>query len=96
MTDLKRLVLDFRGEAGELVMRVLYRSSLDGPNPGTVRRRRQVQDLAREGLSAALEALEGRVDVVGTSGFTTREDIFLCTAKDAVRPDEHKIVKKGA
>jgi hypothetical protein len=40
--------------------------------------------------------VKGRVDVVGTSGFTTREDIVLCTAKGDARPDEHKTVKKGA
>jgi hypothetical protein len=43
------LVLDYR--SGELVIRALYRSSLDAPNPGTVRRQRQVVDLTREGLS---------------------------------------------
>jgi hypothetical protein len=71
---LQRLVLDYR--SGELVIRALYRSSLDGPNPGTVRRQRQVEDLTREGLSTALEALEGRVDVVGTSGYSVREDLL--------------------
>jgi hypothetical protein len=95
MSQLQRLVVDFRNEE-ELAVRCLYRSSLDAPNPGTARRRRQVENLAREGLSAALEALEGRVDMVGTSGFATREDIFLCTAKGVVRPDEHKRLKKGA
>ena len=93
MTDLKRLVLDFR--TGRITARPLdYSEGESGPN--TKGRRREVTDLAREGLSAALEALEGRVDVVGTSGFTTREDIFLCTTKGAARPDEHKTVKKGA
>jgi hypothetical protein len=38
MTELKRLVLDYR--SGELVTRVLYRSSLDGPGPNTKARRR--------------------------------------------------------
>jgi hypothetical protein len=43
--QLQRLVLDFRSD--EIVVRVLYRRSLqDGPNPGTVRRRREVEDLA--------------------------------------------------
>ena len=91
---LKRLVLDFR--SGELVTRVLYRSSLDGPNTGTKARQREVTDLTREGLRQALAALEGRVDIVGTSGFTTREDIVLCTAKGVAHLDEHKTVKKGA
>jgi hypothetical protein len=93
MTELQRLVLDFR--ADELVVRCLYRTE-GGAGPNTKGRRREVSGLTREGLSTVLEALEGRVDVVGTSGFTTREDIFLCTTKGAARPDEHKTVKKGA
>ena len=60
--SLQRLVLDFR--TGELVVRCLYCSKGDS-NPGTKTRRREVLDLTRGGLSAALEALEGRVDVVG-------------------------------
>jgi hypothetical protein len=91
---LQRLVLDFR--AGELVVRCLYRSSLDAPNPNTKARAREVTELAREGLRQALASLEGRVDVVGTSGFTTREDIVLCTAKGVAHLDEHKKMKKGA
>jgi hypothetical protein len=47
---LQRLVLDYR--SGELVMRILYRSEAD-TNPGIVRRRRQVEDLTREGLRHA-------------------------------------------
>ena len=74
MTQLQRLIVDYR--SGELILRVLYRSSLDAPKPGTVRRRRQVEGLTREGLSTALKALEGRVDVVGTSGFSQREDLL--------------------
>ena len=91
---LKRLVLDFR--SGELVTRVLYRSSLDGPNTGTKARQREVTDLTREGLRQALFSLEGRVDIVGTSGLTTREDIVLCSAKDARLKNEHKTGQKGA
>ena len=53
---LQRLVLDYR--IGELVLRVLYRRQ-DGPNPGTKARRREVEDLAREGLRQALDALGG-------------------------------------
>ena len=87
MKKLQRLVLDYRGD--ELVVRCLYRSVVDGPNPGTVRRRREVEDLARSGLRDALEALEGRVDVVGTSGFTQREDVILLTTS----PDAAKLVK---
>jgi hypothetical protein len=71
---LQRLVLDYR--AGELVLRVLYRSQ-DGPNTGTKARRREVAGLAKSGLQDALEALDGDVEVVGTSGFTTREDVLL-------------------
>jgi hypothetical protein len=89
MTDLKRLVLDYR--SGELVVRCLYRTEGEA-GPNTKARRREVSELTREGLSAALEALDGRVDVVGTSGFTTREDIVLCTTKGDTRRNEHKTV----
>jgi hypothetical protein len=75
MTQLQRLVLDFRNDE-EIVLRCLYRSSLDAPNPGTGRRRRQAEDLVREGLHQALAALEGDAELVGTSGFTTREDLL--------------------
>jgi len=74
MTDqLQRIVIDLRQE--EMSLRVLYRTKGE-VNPGTKARRREVEDLCREGLRQALEALEGRVDVVGVSGFTTREDIL--------------------
>jgi hypothetical protein len=72
---LQRLVLEFRD--GELIARVLYRSSLDGPNPSTKARAREVSALARSSLQDALEALEGGAnELVGTSGFTTREDLL--------------------
>ena len=87
MNGLKRLVLDFRID--ELIVRCLYRSQ-DEDGPNTKVRRREVTQLTREGLGAALEALEERVDVVGTSGFTTREDVFLCTTNGGAAPDEHK------
>jgi hypothetical protein len=90
---LQRIVLDYR--SGELVVRCLY-SSQDGPNPGTKARTRTVVDLTRQGLRQALASLEGRVDMVGTSRFTTREDIVLCTAKGVAHLDEHKEMKKGA
>jgi hypothetical protein len=84
MTDLKRLVLDYRSEAGELVMRVLY-STHDGPNPGTVRWRREVKALVCEGLQDALTALQdGDVTMCGTSGFTTREDILSIASPSTV------------
>jgi hypothetical protein len=90
---LQRLVIDYR--TGELVVRCLYRTEGEaGPNAKA--RRREVTELAGEGLGAALEALEGRVDVVGTSGFTTREDIFLCTTKRDMPLSEHKTRAKGA
>ncbi len=88
--SLQRLVLDFR--SGEIVARVLYRRSLqDGPNPGTKARRREVTALARTGLTQALKALdsEAGVECVGTSGFTTREDVLLAT----ISPDTAKLVK---
>jgi hypothetical protein len=91
--QLQRLVITFKPE--ETVMHALYRTQ-DGPSPNTKGRRREVTDLTREGLRQALASLEGRVDVVGTSGFTTREDIVLCTAKGVAQLDEHKTVKKGA
>jgi hypothetical protein len=69
-------------------VRCLYRSQ-DEAGPNTKARRREVTELTREGLSAALEALEGRVDVVGASGFTQREDVLLATAS----PDADKLVK---
>jgi hypothetical protein len=78
VTQLQRIVIEMK--SGELVLRVLYRSKGES-NPGTKARTREVTDLACSGLRDALEALEGRVDVVGTSGFTTCEDIVLCTAK---------------
>ena len=69
--SLQRLVITFKPECVEA--RALYRSQ-DGPNPGTVRRRREVEDLVRTGLQDALRALEGDVTMAGTSGFETRED----------------------
>jgi len=89
---LQRLVLDYR--TGELVLRVLYRRQ-DGPNPGTKARAREVSGLVREGLREALRALEGDVEVVGTSGFTTREDVLLATASPAV-DKQAKAKLKGA
>jgi hypothetical protein len=71
---LQRLVLDFRNS--ELVVRCLYRSQ-DGAGPSTKARSREVTALVRTGLEQALESLQGAgVEVVGTSGFTTREDIL--------------------
>ena len=74
-------------------MRCRYRSQ-DEAGPNTKARRREVTELTRESLSAALEALEGRVDVVGASGFTQREDVLLATSS----PDALETVQqvKGA
>jgi hypothetical protein len=94
MTQLQRLIITFKPE--ETIMHALYRSQ-DGPNPGTKARRREVTNLTREGLRRTLASLEARVDIVGASGFTTREDVVLCTTdKGDTRLDEHKTVKKGA
>jgi hypothetical protein len=94
MTEgLQRLVLDFR--TGEVVVRCLYRSQ-DGAGPSTKVRTREVTALVRTGLLQALEALEGGAECVGTSGFTTREDIVLCTTKGEATPSEHKKTMKGA
>ena len=71
-------------------MRVLYRSE-DGLNPGTKARTRGVAELARTGLQDALEALEGGAECVGTSGFTTREDILSLP-----RPDEPTAARRAA
>ena len=91
MTELKRLVLTFK--PGELIVHTRYRSKGE-TNPGTVRRRREVEDLVRGGHGAALEALEGRVDVVGTSGYTPREYTILCTSRNL--EIVHKTGKRGA
>jgi hypothetical protein len=57
----------------ELVVHALYRTQ-DGPGPDTKARRKHVTELARNGLTQALEALRG-AECVGTSGFTTKEDV---------------------
>ncbi len=85
---LQRLALDFRG--GEIVVRCLYRRSLeDAPGLSTKRREREVAELTREGLREALRALEGRVDVVGTSGYSVREDIMVAEVRSGqAKPDK--------
>jgi len=70
---LQRLVLTFK--PGGLEVRTLYRSK-SGPNPGTKARRREVSELVRTGLQDALEALEGDVEDLGTSGYEVREDVL--------------------
>jgi hypothetical protein len=87
--SLERLVLDFRNDE-EIVVRCLYRRSLeDAPGPSTKRREREVAELTREGLREALRALEGRVDVVGTSGYSVREDIMVAEVRSGqAKPDK--------
>jgi len=68
MNELQRLVLDYRSEAGELVIRCLYRSQ-GGAGPSTKARAREGTALIRTGLQDALEPLEAGAECVGTSGF---------------------------
>ena len=82
MTQLQRLVLDFR--TGELVIRCLYRTE-GSAGPNTKGRLREVSGLVRTGLQDALEALEAGAECVGTSGFTTREDILSLPRPDHAR-----------
>jgi hypothetical protein len=86
--QLQRLVVEFR--AGELVVHTLYRRT-DGPNPGTKARAREVRELTWAGLQDVLMALEDGAECVGSSGFTTREDVLLATTS----PDADKLVKKA-
>lgn len=87
---LERLVVTFTADG--IHVRTLYRTKA-APGPGTQARRREVAELTRAGLTRALEALEGPVEDLGTSGFTTREDTFLCnTASTGL----HKKPTKGA
>jgi hypothetical protein len=76
VSGLQRLIITFKSE--ELVLHALYRSQ-DSLNPGTKARRRQVEELVREGLRQALVSLEGGAEVVGTSGYDVREDVLLAT-----------------
>jgi len=71
------LILTFKPEGVEI--RTLYRTQ-DGSGPNTKARQREVTELARSGLTQALEALEGRVDVIGTSGYEVREDTISAGA----------------
>jgi hypothetical protein len=85
---LQRIVLDFRKD-GEIVVRCLYRSSLDGPNPTTKARAREVSELIRAGLQDTLRGLaEGEATMCGTSGYTTREDLLVVDTKDATIAEE--------
>ncbi len=81
---LRRLVLDY-SKPGELVVRCLY-GTRSLSNPGTKARGKEVSALVRSGLEDALAALEGGPnECIGTSGFTTREDILLVTTVSQVK-----------
>ncbi len=75
---LQHLLVEFKPDG--IQVRTLYRQK-DGPNPDTKARAREVTTLARTGLTQALEALEGRVDVIGTSGYEVREDTISTTSE---------------
>jgi hypothetical protein len=82
MSELKRLVLDYR--TGELAVRCLYRTK-GSAGPNTKARRRQVEELVCEGLRQALDSLEGSegdAELVGCSGFSVREDVLLVDARE--------------
>ena len=59
---LQRLALDFR--TGGLVVHCLYHTEGEA-GPNTKARRREVMEISRKGLGAALEALEEHVDASG-------------------------------
>jgi hypothetical protein len=89
---LQRLIITFKPE--ELEIRTLYRRrNHDGPGPNSKARRREVEELSREGLRQALASLEGGAECVGTSGFTTREDILSVALP---RPDEPAAARRAA
>jgi hypothetical protein len=85
---LQRLVLTFKPEGVEI--RALYRTQ-NNANPGTKACLQEVTGLVRAGLKQALEALECGTECVGTSGFTTREDVLLATSS----PNKAKLVKES-
>jgi hypothetical protein len=75
MSKLQRLIITFKSE--EMIVHALYRTQDAAKlGPNTKGRRREVTELTREGLSAALEALEGDVEMVGVSGYQVREDVL--------------------
>jgi len=89
---LQRLIITFKPE--ELEIRTLYRRrNQDGPGPNSKACRREVEELSREGLRQALASLEGGAECVGTSGFTTREDILSVALP---RPDEPAAARRAA
>ena len=74
--SLHRLILTFKPEGVEI--RALYRTE-SSPGPDTKARQREGSELARTGLKQVLDALDGDVQCLGSSGFTTREDVLLAT-----------------
>src|SRR5688572_14674516 len=82
MTQLQRLIITFKPE--ETIMHALYRTQ-DGPGPNTKARKREVEQLVRIGLHQALVSLKDGAEVVGTSGFSTREDILSLARPDHAR-----------
>jgi hypothetical protein len=89
-SQLQRLVITFTSEGLEI--RTLYRRrNQDGPGPNSKARRREVEELSRQGLRQALASLEAGAECVGTSGFTTREDILSLP-----RPDEPSEARRAA
>jgi hypothetical protein len=87
---LRRLVLTFDRDG--ITTRVLYRRKA-GPAPNTKARSREVAQLARDGLTRALDALEeGPVEMVGTAGFEAREDVLGLPAVSS-EADAAKLVK---
>jgi len=98
--QLQRLVLDFRGEAGEVVARILYKS--DGrSNPGTKARRRDGSTLGVGGrmifahdLTGFRQASEGSlVDTVAHAEAVAKElnnFIERRSRKGGVDPDERE------
>jgi hypothetical protein len=88
--QLQRLVITFTREGLEI--RTLYRrQNQDGPGPNSKARRREVEELSREGLRQALASLEGGAECIGTSGFTKREDVLSLP-----RPDEPSEARRAA
>ncbi len=87
----RRLVITFAREGVEV--RTLYRTK-DAPNPGTVRRRREVEQLTRSGLTEALRALDGDVEMVGTSGYEAREDTLHAEASPLLPGSSNNIKQR--
>jgi len=80
--DVRRIVITFRDS--EIVIHTLYKTSAEelGPNPNTKARMKVVTEITRKGLKEALGALEASAPTcVGSSGFTTREDILCVDTK---------------